>query len=135
MIRAVIDTNVLISSFIAYGKPRNVLDRVFTGKVRLLTSPAILLEFEEVLSREKFGLTKTQVQRIVSLIIRSSEAIEPKTKIILITEDPDDNKIIECAIDGRAKYIITGDSHLLKIRKYKNIMIVNPNGFLRKRVK
>jgi len=135
MIRAVIDTNVLISSFIAYGKPRNVLDRVFTGKVRLLTSPVILLEFEEVLSREKFGLTKTQVQRIVSLIIRSSEAIEPKTKIILITEDPDDNKIIECAIDGRAKYIITGDSHLLKIRKYKNIMIVNPNGFLRKRVK
>jgi len=135
MIRAVIDTNVLISSFIAYGKPRKVLDRVFTGKVRLLTSPVILLEFEEVLSREKFGLTKTQVQRIVSLIIRSSEAIEPKTKIILITEDPDDNKIIECAIDGRAKYIITGDSHLLKIRKYKNIMIVNPNGFLRKRVK
>jgi len=132
MIRAVIDTNVLISSFIAYGKPRNVLDRVFTGKVRLLTSPVILLEFEEVLSREKFGLTKTQVQRIVSLIIRSSEAIEPKTKIILITEDPDDNKLLECAIDGRAKYIITGDKHLLKIRKYKNIRVVNPNSFLRK---
>ena len=68
MIRAVIDINVLISAFIAYGKPRNVLDRVFTGKVRLLTSPAILLEFEEVLSREKFGLTRAQVQKIVSLL-------------------------------------------------------------------
>jgi len=126
MIRVVIDTNVLISAFITYGKSRKVLDRVFTGKIRLLISPAILLEFEEVLSREKFGLTKTQVQRIVSLIIRSSEVIEPKTKITLITEDPDDNKILECAVDGRAKHIITGDSHLLKIRKYKNIRIVEP---------
>ncbi|MBU4190624.1 MAG: putative toxin-antitoxin system toxin component, PIN family [Candidatus Thermoplasmatota archaeon] len=133
MIRAVIDTNVFISSFITYGKSRKVLDKVFAGKIRLLTSPAILLEFEEVLSREKFGLTRTQVQRIVSLLIHSSEVIESKTKIILITEDPDDNKLLECAIDGRAKYIITGDKHLLKIRKYKNIRIVNPNSFLRKR--
>ncbi|MBU4256678.1 MAG: putative toxin-antitoxin system toxin component, PIN family [Candidatus Thermoplasmatota archaeon] len=132
MIRAVIDTNVFISSFITYGKSRKVLDKVFAGKIRLLTSPAILLEFEEVLSREKFGLTRTQVQRIVSLLIHSSEVIESKTKIILITEDPDDNKLLECAIDGRAKYIITGDKHLLKIRKYKNIRIVNPNSFLRK---
>ena len=132
MIRAVIDTNVFISSFITYGKSRKVLDKVFAGKIRLLTSPAILLEFEEVLSREKFGLTRTQVQRIVSLLIHSSKVIEPRTKITIITEDPDDNKIIECAVDGMAKYIITGDKHLLKIRKYKNIRIVNPNSFLRK---
>jgi len=67
-----------------------------------------------------------------STIIRSSEVIESKTKTTLITEDPDDNKLLECAIDGRAKYIITGDKHLLKIRKYKNIRVVNPNSFLRK---
>jgi len=59
---------VLISAFIAYGKPRKVLDKVFTGKIRLLTSPTILMEFEEVLSREKFGLTRAQVQKIVSLL-------------------------------------------------------------------
>ncbi len=131
MIRAVIDTNVLISAFITYGKPRKVLDKVFTGKIRLLTSPAILLEFEEVLSREKFGLHKNQVQRIVSLMIHSSEVIEPKTKITLITEDPDDNKIIECAVDGRAKCIITGDKHLLKLGKYKDIRIMSPSSFLK----
>lgn len=135
MIRAVIDTNVLISAFMTYGKSRKVLDKVFGGKIRLLNSPAILLEFEEVLSREKFGLTRAQVQKIVSLLIRSSEVIEPKTKITFIIEDPDDNKLLECAIDGRAKYIITGDKHLLKIREYKNIRIVNPNSFLRKIVK
>lgn len=135
MIRAVIDTNVLISAFVVYGKPRKILDRVFAGKVRLLTSPAILAEFEEVISRNKFGFTRPQVQRIVSLIIRAAEMIEPKTKIVFVAEDPDDDKVLECAVDGNAEYIITGDKHLLKIKKYKKIKIVNPNTFLRKRIK
>ncbi len=135
MIRAVIDTNVLISAFIAHGKPRKVLEKVFAGDIRLLTSPAMLLEFEEVISRDKFGFTKPQIQRVVSLIIRTSEVIQPKTKITFVREDPDDNKVLECAVDGNAEYIITGDQHLLKIKRYGNIKITSPSSFLRKRIK
>jgi len=95
----------------------------------------MLIELEEVLSRTKFGFAKPQLQRVVSLIIRTSEVIQPKTKINFVKEDPDDNKVLECAVDGNAEYIITGDRHLLKIKKYGNIKITNPSSFLRKRIK
>lgn len=132
MIRVVIDTNVLISAFINPGRSRDVLEKVFKGDIRLISSPAILSEFEEVLSREKFGFTKDQVAKVLSIILRVSEVITPKISINVVSDDPDDNKILECALDGKATNIISGDKHLLRLKIYKSIGIYSPNQFLRK---
>jgi predicted nucleic acid-binding protein len=61
----------------------------------------------------------------------NSTIIKPKTRLSIVKEDHDDNKIIECAVTGKADYIITKDKHLLKIKNYKGIKIITPREFLR----
>ena len=56
--------------------------------------------------------------------------VKPTESIFIVTDDPEDNKIIECAVVGESKYIISGDKHLLKIRQYKEIRIMKASDFL-----
>jgi putative PIN family toxin of toxin-antitoxin system len=56
--------------------------------------------------------------------------VKPSKRIFAIQEDPDDNRVLECAVEGSAKYIISGDTHLLNLRQYKNIRIVSPDEYL-----
>src|SRR3989344_1653972 len=55
--------------------------------------------------------------------------MEPKQKINVVKDDPDDNKVIECAIESSSDYIITYDKHLLRIKEYKGIKIITPEEF------
>jgi putative PIN family toxin of toxin-antitoxin system len=130
-ISAVYDTNILISAFIGRGAPHKALDAVYAGKVRLIISPDMLLEFEDVISRSKFNYTNKQIRRIITIVFKVAKVVEPDFKVDIVKEDPSDNRIIEAAISGKAKYIVTGDSHLLTLGKVENIEIVTVNEFLK----
>lgn len=131
MIEAVYDTNILVSSFIGKGPPHNVFNAVLKGKVKLISSPEIIEEFNNVIPREKFKFTEKQIKQAKSIVLRISNIIEPKEKVNVIKEDPDDNKILECAKAGKVKYIVSGNIHLLKLKKWLNIKIVTANEFMK----
>lgn len=124
-ITAVYDTNVLISAFIGRGTPFESLNAVYDGKVKLVISMDMLIEFEDVISRPKFRYTDKHIRRIMSIIFKVATVVNPVVNVDIVEEDPSDNKVIEAAITGKVKYIVTGDIHLLSLRKVKNIKIPN----------
>jgi putative PIN family toxin of toxin-antitoxin system len=126
MIRLVIDTNVFVSALISTRSiPALLLDEA-GKKYSLFISKQILSEVEDVISREKFGFTKQKISSALEAILSFSEIIDPEIKVDVIKSDPDDNKILECAIACGASYIVSGDSHLLELREYGSIKIINP---------
>lgn len=129
MLRVVVDTNVLVSATIVQGKQFEILRLAKMGKIKLTVSPDIIKEFEEVISRDKFGFSKEQVSLAIKQILEIAEIIIPQHKLSIIKEDPDDNIILECALESKADVIISGDTHLLDLKKYKEIRIVNATEF------
>jgi putative PIN family toxin of toxin-antitoxin system len=130
MIRLVLDTNIFVSALISTrSNPALLLDEA--GKKYLLfISKEILGEVEDVISREKFGFTREKIDTALEAILSFSEIIDPEIKVDVIKSDPDDNKILECAIACGASYIISGDAHLLKLKEYEDIKIINPKAAL-----
>jgi len=130
MLKFVLDTNVLVSALISgKGNPALLLDKA-GEKYMLFISKDILIEFEEVISRDKFGFKDEEINTIIEAIISVSEAVNPEIKLDVIKADPDDNKILECAVACRASYIVSGDRHLLDLKEYGRIKIITPKAAL-----
>jgi putative PIN family toxin of toxin-antitoxin system len=125
MLKVVPDTNILISAFISEGPEYEIIKLAKLGKMHLIVSHDLLWEFEEVLSRPKFGFTSEQVKCALTEIEKISEIVEIENELEVVKEDPDDNKIVETAVKGKADYLVSGDNHLLKLKNYENIKIVN----------
>jgi putative PIN family toxin of toxin-antitoxin system len=127
----VFDTNILISGYLWTGKPRQAIRVVKSGGFRLLYCKESIDELIRVLSI-KFGLDSGEIFRIVSDI----HTIGKKTTIVSkdqpISEDITDNLFINLAIDGDARLIVSGDSHLLKLKEYKQIEIITGFEFLKR---
>ena len=132
MLRVVLDTNVLISAILFGGKPRQILEKAIRGEIRLCLSEPILEELNGVLQISKFCYSPEMVQFILTELIGIADFVNPTEALHVILEDPEDNKILECAVEAKANYIITGDLHLLKINKYLNIEVLNTGAFLEK---
>jgi putative PIN family toxin of toxin-antitoxin system len=126
--RVVFDTNILISAFIFGGNPERLFEEARASGIRLLTSSSILREFASIL-RRKFEWDPHDVVEALSAIAYSSELIEPSIRLHIIEDDPD-NRILECAVEGDADFIGSGDSHLLSLKKHDNIRIVNSKQLL-----
>jgi uncharacterized protein len=122
--RVVLDTNVLVSAIISDGKSRALLKKAITNQYRLVTSELILNELTVVLSRPKFKTPPNEVQQATTALNKTADVICVKTKIKAVKADPKDDMIIETAIDGKASIIVTGDSHLLALKKYQRIRII-----------
>ena len=121
--RAVIDTNVLVSALIGRGKPRRLVAMLFAHH-SLVSSREMLVELAEVLPRTKFGLTTKQIDRFLSLYTDRCEFVTSKTRLRVVAEDPDDDAVLNAAISGEAGYIVTGDRHLLALSKFRGVRIV-----------
>ena len=124
----VFDTNILISAFIFGGNPERLFQEARASGIRLLTSSSILREFASIL-RGKFKWDSADVVEALSAIAYSSELIEPSIRLHIIEDDPD-NRILECAVEGDADFIVSGDRHLLTLKKHDNIRIVNSKQLL-----
>lgn len=124
--RVVCDTNVLISGILFGGKPRDLLRLTSSGKITNFTSPALLKELEDVLQRPKFGLNEEKVYGIIRLFRETFSIIMPETELSVITDDPDDNRVLEAASAADAEAIISGDGHLLDLAEWNEIPIRTP---------
>lgn len=137
MIRAVLDTNVVISSFISRkNKPPHILlSLIRKKKIIHVTSVAILEEVEDVLNRQKLierhRLSSGEIRELIINLASVSDIIIVKSDVRIIQNDPEDDKFIQCAIDGKADYIISGDNHLLELKSFQQIKILSPKDFLK----
>jgi len=131
-----LDTNVLVSAFISkQGQPAAILGIILTfSEIELVSSDPILSEFREVFSRrevrERFEYSKKNIDQFVSVIRGASTIVQIKSNFIVVKEDPKDDAIINTAYDGKVDYIVTGDIHLLSLRRFKGIRIVKPRSIL-----
>ncbi len=129
-IKAVLDTNVIISAYFWKGAPNEVLGRGISKHFRICLSPAIIQETMDKLSR-KFSAPTDDIEDLSYLLFEASETCTPSVRLRVVKDDPDDNKILECGMESRADYIVTGDSHLLKLKEYAGIKLASPKEFLK----
>jgi len=129
-VNIVCDTNVLVSGVLFGGHAREILRLASRGVVINFISPDILREAENVLRRSKFGLRPEQVLEIIALFKDSFEMVTPSMRVKAISSDPQDNHVIEAALAAWAKYIISGDKHLLELMKWEDIHLVSPAKFM-----
>lgn len=130
MNRVVLDTNVTIAALFWKGYPRVIYDLIRERKLAMLLSKDIESELIRVLGYAKFGLSPKEIGPFVNNIRGNAEHVGVTSKISLITSDPTDNVFLDCAVDGNADYIISGDRHLLEIGGFQNIQIVKAKDFL-----
>jgi putative PIN family toxin of toxin-antitoxin system len=129
MLRAVLDTNVVISAHLSpEGQQALILGLALAGHFRCFVSDALLEEYEGVLRRERFGLNPRRVVQSMQIVRRTATLVIPKKRLD-VTFDPDDNKVVECALEARADYIVTGNIRHFPSR-FQDIRIVLPRQFL-----
>ena len=126
----VLDTNVLISAIVFGGPPRTILEMVIAGKIRGALSFAILDELRDVLQRPKFGFTPDQAITVLNELHEICDVFNPPRRVRMVKADPDDNRILECALAAHADFIVSGDTHLLDLKKFRGIPIQSPADFL-----
>lgn len=128
--KVVFDTNILISGIGWSGRERRLLLLAASDRYELVISDEILKELAGVLQREKFNdLDSQKIFRFIDLLTRVSTVVVPEKHHDIIEEDPDDNMILDCAVEAGAEYIVSGDRHLLDLEDFKSIKIVESARF------
>lgn len=132
--RVVLDTNVYISGIFWHGPAHEIIQLAKQGKIEIAASNEIIRELVGVLQRDKFKLlfqkAETTLSEVLEQILALVNVYDPIVKVHVIKEDPDDNKFLACALSAQASYIVSGDQHLLGLKDFQNILIVNPREFL-----
>ena len=129
MIRATLDTNILVSALLYPGNERKILEAAIEGKFKSITSPAILDELGRVLTRLEVG--EHEVEGYLIRIMEISEVRIPTRLDDMDIRDREDIKILECARSGASDYIVTGDEDLLSLKEYDGIKIIRSWELLR----
>ncbi len=130
LIRAVVDTNVFISSTLYEGPTSKLLSYWQQRRFIYLISKQILEEYIKVLSYPKFRLTEEEIKWIIEEeLLPYVETVKIKTPVSVIKTDPSDNIFLSTAVEGKAFFIISGDKHLLAVKKYQNVQIVKVRDF------
>jgi len=130
MKNVVIDTNVFVSALTGGTASRKILMFLKIGRFKLIISEELLTEITGVLSRPKFKFDKNNLDRILRYITRRSHIVFPKEKVS-VCRDPKDNIVLECAVAGKADFIVTGDKDLLSLKKFRKTSIISPHQFLK----
>jgi uncharacterized protein len=131
----VLDTNVYISALLWTGISHRLLHLAETGDLTLVTTPAIIEELRDVLSRPKFRLRirtlQSSVAELMEALLSLVEVVQDLPIEPVVKRDPDDDKILACAIAAQAHWIVSGDDHLLSLKSYSEISILTPRQFAR----
>jgi putative PIN family toxin of toxin-antitoxin system len=130
-VRVVADTNILVSALLFGGPPEQVFLAGLRGEIQLLISLSLLKELEKVL-KEKFKLNIHLVREIIEEVREVAEIVDVSSHIKVISYPDEDNRVLECAVDGKADFIVTGDTrHILPLKEYGGIKILSPSEFLK----
>ena len=127
--KVVFDTNILVSALVfPGGRGEAALLRVMEERDQLLLSKPILDELLGVLAR-KFSRDAEELARVAVLLSDIATTVRPRRKLRVLKDDPD-NRVLECAVAGRAEAIVTGDQELLELREYRGVRIVGLRDYL-----
>ena len=127
--RLVADTNVILSGLVFGGTPGRLLELVREGEVLLVTSAPLQSELERVLQRKFPDLPDTTCE-LQALLRKLALLAIPQEVVTIISADPSDNRVLECALAGKADAIVSGDRHLLALKTFRHIPILTPHAFL-----
>ena len=130
MRRITADSNIYISALQFGGEPLVFLNQARSGEIELILSDAILDEFTRVL-RDKFNWSEERLSDLRKEIVTFTRRVEPTQILDVVKDDPDDNRIVECAVESGSEAIITHDNDLLRIGSYQGIKIMTVAEFLR----
>ena len=127
--KVVLDTNAFIA---AYYNPNSasaqIIDLCCRGKCQAVFSPRLRKEVELILKQVK---ARKEFRARVRELFEGARMVRVTREIPLVMEDPDDNKFLNCALRGKADYLVTSDRHLLKLGEYLGTEICKPSQFLR----
>jgi len=136
--RAVLDTNLFVSGFFATGGTIGTLQDLWkAGAFELAVSEEILQEIKETFQKpyiqKKLFLREGEIDEIIGLIReRAFIVTKDKYRTDRIVADPDDNKFLGCALEAKACYVVSGDNHLLSLKHFHGIQIVDAASFIKK---
>ena len=127
--RAVVDTNVLVSGLLWYGAPHAVMERLRSGTLALVSSPALMAELADVIGRANFDAvlarSNTSRERLLAEVRQLAEIVEPPPLPAPVCRDPDDDKVLALAIAAQIDLVVSGDHDLLSLGSYAGIPIVD----------
>lgn len=129
MLKVVLDTNVFIAAYFnRKSASARIIDLCLENKHELIFSPRLRKEVKLILKnvRAERGFH----ERIQSLFMNASK-VKPIQKVFMVKEDPEDNKFLECVLEGKADYLITSDRHLLELGEFAQTKICKPTQFLK----
>ncbi|OGI64085.1 MAG: putative toxin-antitoxin system toxin component, PIN family [Candidatus Muproteobacteria bacterium RBG_16_60_9] len=128
--RIVFDTNIYISALMfPGGRAEAALLKVIEGETELIVSVPVIHEVLDVLAR-KFDRDAEELARVAVYLAELGRVVKPKRKLAVLRDEPD-NRIIECAVTGRANLIVTGNHAMLALGEHKGIRIVTLKAFLK----
>ncbi|MEO7674888.1 MAG: putative toxin-antitoxin system toxin component, PIN family [Pyrinomonadaceae bacterium] len=126
--RIVADTNIVVSGILWNGNERRLMDAARDGIIEIVSSPTLLGEFENVLSRPKFTsrlkLKNVELNFIVEAYSLLADIIITKPLDTEVSRDFDDDEVLACAVAGDCDFVVTGDSDLLVLKEYRGIRIM-----------
>lgn len=129
MIKVVLDTNVYISAILTGGKPEKIIDIAREGLIEVFISKSILFEIERILD-QKFGWSREEIQEVLLELTTITRLTNPKVTLTVVDDEPD-NRILECAVQERVDFLVSGDTkHLQPLKRYEGITILSPAAFL-----
>ena len=130
--KIVLDTNILISAFGWKGKPREIYEKVLEKEFELIISKKQIEELERVLNYPKFDFDEDKKARFLAILMETATIVETSDNLKIIEEDPDDNVILESAVESNVSFLVSGDPHLLEIKKFGEVEIISAAEFLEK---
>jgi putative PIN family toxin of toxin-antitoxin system len=129
--KAILDTNVLVSGIFFKGPPHDILVEWKKGKFKLVVSHEILDEYRRIVDDLSDKFPNIDITEIMEKIALNCEVTFSIVLRESICDDPDDDKFFAAAIASKSKIIISGDKHLLNKSGYSGIMVVKPAEFIR----
>jgi len=128
--KIVLDTNVFISGIFFSGPPSHILKAWENRNIQIVLSQEILDEYQRVAHELSSKFPSVDILPIIEMVTIHGKFVDTHDINIIVCEDPDDNKFIECAIASSCQIIVSGDKHLLKLAGYKGITVLNPRNFM-----
>jgi putative PIN family toxin of toxin-antitoxin system len=129
VIRVTADSNIYISALHFGGPPDEFLNLARSGIIELTISDDVLAEVTRVL-RDKFGWSREALSMAQARIADFTVRVAPTQKLDAVKEDPADNRILECAVEGKSEYLVTRDHHLLKLKSFGGAQMIKVADFL-----
>lgn len=133
-LKAVLDTNVWVSALLWGGKPAEIIKAAEQNKIYIVISEEIVNEINQVLNYPKlkqiYQVESLNHEELIEAVLKIVHFVKVTKRIKIVLEHPTDNKFIECALEAKADYIVSGDKHLLKVGAYKKIPIISVTNFL-----